>query len=130
MEMMMEKTGWWGELPFKVMNCMEFTAEQIRAGRYERSTERRTQRNGYRERLWETRVGEIPLRIPKLRTGSYFPSLLEPRRRYQAQETGCGYHGLPDRGRPQQSGGVAQDPSGASTDGLAPYRPEASFWPS
>jgi putative transposase len=56
-------------------------SEQIRAGRYERSTERRTQRNGYRERLWETRVGEIPLRIPKLRTGSYFPSLLEPRRR-------------------------------------------------
>ncbi len=39
------------------------------------------QRNGYRERVWETRVGEIPLRIPKLRTGSYFPSLLEPRRR-------------------------------------------------
>jgi Fe-S oxidoreductase len=35
MEMMMEKTHWWGELPFKVMNCMEFTAEQIRAGRLE-----------------------------------------------------------------------------------------------
>lgn len=56
-------------------------SEQIRAGKYERNPERRTQRNGYRERLWETRVGEIPLRVPKLRSGSYFPSLLEPRRR-------------------------------------------------
>jgi putative transposase len=51
------------------------------AGRYERSEERKTQRNGYRDRTWDTRVGTIPLRIPKLRQGSYFPSLLEPRRR-------------------------------------------------
>jgi len=56
-------------------------SEQIRASKYERNPDRRTQRNGYRERLWETRVGEIPLRVPKLRSGSYFPSLLEPRRR-------------------------------------------------
>ena len=56
-------------------------SEQIRAGKYEHNPQRRTQRNGYRERLWETRVGEISLRIPKLRSGSYFPSLLEPRRR-------------------------------------------------
>jgi len=42
---------------------------------------RAAQRNGYRERGWETRVGEIELRIPKLRTGSYLPSFLEPRRR-------------------------------------------------
>jgi len=56
-------------------------AEQIGAGRYERTPERTTYRNGHRERVWETRVGEIPLRIPKVRDGSYFPSLLEPRRR-------------------------------------------------
>ena len=41
---------------------------------------RQAQRNGYRERGWETRVGRIELAIPKLRTGSYFPSFLEPRR--------------------------------------------------
>jgi putative transposase len=56
-------------------------AEQIGAGHYERTPERKTYRNGHRERVWETRVGEIPLRIPKVRDGSYFPSLLEPRRR-------------------------------------------------
>lgn len=48
----------------------------------ERAPERRlTQRNGYRERRWDTRVGTIDLPIPRLREGSYFPSLLEPRRR-------------------------------------------------
>ena len=47
----------------------------------ERSPERVTQRNGYRSRGWDTRVGTMDLRIPKLREGSYFPSLLEPRRR-------------------------------------------------
>jgi len=56
-------------------------AAQIGAGRYERTPERKTYRNGHRERVWETRVGEIPLRIPKVRDGTYFPSLLEPRRR-------------------------------------------------
>jgi transposase-like protein len=56
-------------------------SQQAGAPRYERSAERTTYRNGYRERTWETRVGEVPLRIPKLRQGSYFPSLLEPRRR-------------------------------------------------
>ena len=47
----------------------------------ERSPERVTQRNGYRSRAWDTRVGTMELQIPKLREGSYFPSLLEPRRR-------------------------------------------------
>ncbi len=55
--------------------------EQVGAERYERTTERTTQRNGYRDREWDTRVGTVPLRIPKVRSGSYFPSLLEPRRR-------------------------------------------------
>jgi len=61
---------------------MELEVEEMTgAGRYERTPERVNQRNGYRHRRWETRVGEIPLRIPKLRKRSYFPSLLEPRRR-------------------------------------------------
>jgi transposase-like protein len=48
----------------------------------ERAPDRRqAQRNGYRPRRWDTRVGELELAIPKLRTGSYFPSFLEPRRR-------------------------------------------------
>lgn len=56
-------------------------AQRIGAERYERSPERVTQRNGYRERPYETRVGELTLQVPKLREGSYFPSFLEPRRK-------------------------------------------------
>jgi putative transposase len=55
--------------------------EQIGADKHERTPKRNNQRNGYRKRVWETRVGEIELRIPKLRKGSFYPSLLEPRRR-------------------------------------------------
>ena len=58
----------------------EVTA-RIGAERGERSPDRLTYRNGYRTRQWDTRVGTMELRIPKLREGSYFPSLLEPRRR-------------------------------------------------
>ena len=48
----------------------------------ERDPERRlTRRNGYRDRRWDTRVGTVDLAIPRVRDGSYFPSLLEPRRR-------------------------------------------------
>jgi putative transposase len=46
----------------------------------EKSPERLVQRNGYRDRVWETRAGTVELRIPKLRRGSYFPGFLEPRR--------------------------------------------------
>jgi putative transposase len=53
----------------------------VGAGRYERSDERTTQRNGVRHRQWDTRVGTLDLAIPKLRSGSYFPGWLEPRRR-------------------------------------------------
>ena len=58
----------------------EITA-QIGAGHGEVSSDRVTHRNGYRQREWETRVGEIELQIPRKRSGSYFPSFLEPRRR-------------------------------------------------
>ena len=55
--------------------------EQIGADKHKRTPKRNNHRNGYRKRSWETRVGEIELRIPKLRKGSFFPSLLDPRRR-------------------------------------------------
>src|SRR5215212_4720237 len=62
---------------------MDFeVSELIGAGRGERRPDdRATHRNGYRSRRWDTRAGEIELQIPKLRRGSYFPSILEPRRR-------------------------------------------------
>ena len=55
---------------------------QVRAGAAHgvRDPARVVQRNGYRERAWETRAGRIELAIPRLRRGSYFPSFLEPRR--------------------------------------------------
>jgi putative transposase len=56
-------------------------SSQIGAAPYERSSSRAAYRNGYRTRTWDTRVGTIELKIPKVTAGSYFPSLLEPRRR-------------------------------------------------
>ncbi len=51
------------------------------AGRHERTLGRTGQRNGYRQRNWDTRVGTVELKVPRVRDSSYFPSLLEPRRR-------------------------------------------------
>ncbi len=60
---------------------MEFeVAQRIGAERHERSGGRVNYRNGYRERTLDTRLGTLELEIPKLRSGSYFPSFLEPRR--------------------------------------------------
>lgn len=56
-------------------------SSQNGAAPYERSSARNAYRNGYRTRTWDTRVGTIELKIPKVTAGSYFPSLLEPRRR-------------------------------------------------
>lgn len=56
-------------------------AQHVGASRYERTPARTGERNGSRERRWDTRVGSISLKIPRVRDGSYFPSLLEPRRR-------------------------------------------------
>jgi hypothetical protein len=55
--------------------------ERIGAGRYERTEDRVTERNGSRERLLSTKGGDVGLRSPKLRKGSFFPVILEPRRR-------------------------------------------------
>src|SRR5581483_11239673 len=54
---------------------------QIGAGLYERTEARTAYRNGYRTRSWDTRVGTVELRVPKVVPGAFFPSLLEPRRR-------------------------------------------------
>ena len=56
-------------------------SQHVGAERYERSPDRRGERNGYRERQWDTRVGTVELAVPRVRDGSFFPSLLEPRRR-------------------------------------------------
>jgi transposase-like protein len=64
-----------------VQLLMETDAEGlIGAGRHERTAERQTYRNGYRDRAYDTRLGTLQLRIPKLRQGSYFPPFLEPRK--------------------------------------------------
>src|SRR6188472_858427 len=66
---------------FTAQRLMELEVEGFTGAAYgEKSPERLAQRNGYRDRLWETRAGSVELRIPKLRKGSYFPGFLEPRR--------------------------------------------------
>lgn len=56
-------------------------SERVGATKHERSEVRTTHRNGYRDRVWDTAAGAIELKIPKVREGSYLPSLIEPRRR-------------------------------------------------
>jgi putative transposase len=66
---------------FAAQRLMELEVESLTgAGHGERSPERINHRNGYRDRVWETRAGAVELRIPKLRRSSYFPGFLEPRR--------------------------------------------------
>uniref|UniRef100_E6PDP2 Transposase of ISCARN47, IS256 family n=3 Tax=mine drainage metagenome TaxID=410659 RepID=E6PDP2_9ZZZZ len=68
-------------LQFVSQRMMDFDVEGRCGAAYgERDSARENSRNGYRDRLWETRAGAIDLRIPKLRKGSYFPPFLEPRR--------------------------------------------------
>src|SRR5690242_8664126 len=52
----------------------------VGAARHERTAERQTYRDGYRDRTLDTRLGSLRLRVPKLRQGSYFPPFLEPRK--------------------------------------------------
>ena len=66
---------------FMAQRLMELDVEgRCGAGYDEKSAERLNSRNGYRDRIWDTRAGSVELKIPKLRQGSYFPEFLEPRR--------------------------------------------------
>jgi transposase-like protein len=66
---------------FAAQRLMELEVEGLTGAAYgEKTPERLAQRNGFRDRTWETRAGTVELRIPKLRKGSYFPGFLEPRR--------------------------------------------------
>src|SRR6516165_7979472 len=68
-------------ISFAAQRLMELEVENLTGAGYgEKNAERLAQRNGYRDRDWETRAGTVELRIPKLRKGSYFPGFLEPRR--------------------------------------------------
>ncbi len=68
------------EMLYQALIEAELT-QRIGAERFERSDERLAQRNGHRERTLSTKAGDLELKIPKLREGSFFPSLLERRRR-------------------------------------------------
>ena len=66
---------------FTAQRLMELEVEGLTGAAYgEKNADRLAQRNGYRDRVWETRAGSVELKIPKLRQGSYFPEFLEPRR--------------------------------------------------
>ena len=84
--------------------------QQIGTGKHERTPERSNHRNGYWQRTWETRVGEIEMAIPKLRKGSYFPSLLVPQRPAEKALLAVDpFYELTGTG---QQGGQTQDQSG------------------
>ena len=68
-------------ISFAAERLMELEVGAMTGAAYgEKDPDRLVQRNGYRDRDWETRAGKVELRIPKLRRGSYFPGFLEPRR--------------------------------------------------
>jgi transposase-like protein len=90
-----------------MQELIEAEATQVvGAARYERTDTRVTERNAYRPRTVSTKAGDIDLRIPKLRKGSFFPLILQPRRRIDQALSAVVMQGLrgrgvhPGRGRP------------------------------
>lgn len=88
-----------------------------------RTPMREVQRNGYRDRDWDTRAGRIALEIPKLRNGSYFPSFLEPRRTVdkalvaviqEAYVHGVSTRSVDDLVKAMGAGGMSKSQSAAS----------------
>src|SRR6185295_5426273 len=66
---------------FTAQRLMELEVDGLTGAAYgEKNADRLAQRNGYRDRVWETRAGTVELRIPKLRKSTYFPGVREPRR--------------------------------------------------
>jgi putative transposase len=83
---------------FAAQRLMELEVEVQSGAAYgEKSPGRFVQRNGHRDRAWETRAGTVELRIPKLRKGSYFPGLLEPRRMAEKALTAAYVQGVSTR---------------------------------
>ncbi len=101
--------------------------QQLGAGRHERTDERTGQRNGYRDRQWDTRVGTIDLRVPRVRDGGYIPSLLEPRRRSEralrAVVQEAYVQGVSTPGTPRSGEGCAGASAGEGGDQQEPGQP-------
>ena len=74
---------------FAANRLMALEADALcNAGQHERTVDRINYRNGYRDRMWETRGGTVELKIPKLRKGSYFPVFLECHRQWETDPPG------------------------------------------
>lgn len=105
-------------LAFAAERLMSFEAEAATGAAYGvKSPDRTAQRNGYRERTWDTRVGAIDLKIPRLRSGSYLPSFLDPRKTaekalvaviQEAYVQGVSTRGVDDLVRAMGAGGVSK----------------------
>jgi hypothetical protein len=76
------------ELVLQALIDVEAT-EVIGAEPHERTSTRTNQRNGTRDRLLSTKAGDVELKIPKLRVGSFFPAVLERRRRIDRALSAC-----------------------------------------